>query len=56
MRNNKFNRGNINFKRAVICSCGSEAKERIKRNYPFGRKSKCSKVTAYFCIACGKKQ
>ncbi|MDP2925033.1 MAG: hypothetical protein Q8N99_01545 [Nanoarchaeota archaeon] len=51
-----FNFQKNRIQKTIRCSCGNEAKQRIKRNYPFGRKSKCIKVTDYYCISCGKKQ
>ena len=56
MRNNNFKRRNQSQSRdrTIHCSCGSEAKLKTKKNYPYGRKSKCERTLAYYCNGCGK--
>ena len=58
MRNNNFRRRNQSQRRerTMPCSCGSEAKLKTKKNYPYGRNSKCKITMAYYCKGCGKIQ
>ncbi|MBS3099018.1 hypothetical protein J4462_02295 [Candidatus Pacearchaeota archaeon] len=51
--NRRFNRDNIRTK-TVNCSCGGEAKQYSKRNYPFGRNSDSITSRFYKCAICKK--
>jgi hypothetical protein len=49
----RFGRRNVQTK-FVKCSCGSEAKLKSRKNYPFGQKSKVVRSRFYKCSSCEK--
>lgn len=55
-QNNKFNKFNRNnqLEKQIHCSCGAKAKLKIRKNYPYGRKSKGVTSRYYQCEKCGE--
>ena len=50
--NNRYQK----IRRTISCSCGNEVRESTRKNYPFGKKSKCRKIISFICPNCGKRQ
>jgi hypothetical protein len=54
MKNNKFN--NKIPEKFSTCSCGNRTKLKIKKNYPYGKKSKGITSKYYLCEKCREKR
>ncbi|MEK6888664.1 MAG: hypothetical protein AABW80_01005 [Nanoarchaeota archaeon] len=52
----KFSRFSRGPAPTVHCACGGEAKKKVRRNYPFGKESKCRYTKYYKCSVCQKRQ
>jgi len=54
LRNNKFKNRRETVQSVISCDCGGKSKLSSRKNFPFGRKSKCTVTKSYRCSSCDK--